>query len=374
MSIYAEKRNGRPTGFWKIEVTVAGSRHVNRTRSYEDALRIESELLILGSVPSRETSVYRLADLDADASMKLWAGQKDGDYALKRWRSCLALLGPSTPVAEVRYAAMERLTEALRAQKKYSNKTVNRYLMTVSKALRWAWQQEKIQSMPPVPRLDEGEGRTTYLRLTEIPEFLSWLRANERPTTALCLEILLITGMRAGEFLSITPDNIEFDSDNECTIRLSADKTKTGHSRSVPLPGGLGKRLADLAASGMPDYDLLLRACHRACAGVGTKDDIGLHGLRHTAATIMTAKKIPSLTVAKLLGHRNLATTQRYAHATDDALRDATRIMELSGRPHGNEVKTMPQTLVKSVKRKKINCLQSAPFAARDIPPEGEDP
>jgi integrase len=239
MSIYAEKRNGRPTGFWRVEVVKNGTAHKTRTRSYEDALRIESELLVLGNSPSRDKSVYRLRDLNNDAAHKLWAGQKDGSYALKRWRTCLALLGPDTAVAEVRYAAMERLTDALRAQKQYSNKTVNRYLMTVSKALRWAWQHEKIQSMPPVPRLDEGEGRTTYLRLTEIPEFLSWLRANERPSTALCLEILLITGMRAGEFLSLTPANFEF-SDEGCTIILDPDKTKTGHSRAIPLPTGLG--------------------------------------------------------------------------------------------------------------------------------------
>jgi hypothetical protein len=108
---------------------------------------------------------------------------------------------------------------------------------------------------------------------------------------------------------------------------------------------------------------------------VSTKDDIGLHGLRHTAATIMTAKKIPSLTVAKLLGHRNLATTQRYAHATDEALRDATRIMlGLSGIPLGNECQTKAETVVKSVRTMVRSGLQSAPFAARDIPPEDEDP
>jgi hypothetical protein len=124
----------------------------------------------------------------------------------------------------------------------------------------------------------------------------------------------------------------------------------------------------------MPDYDLLLRACHRACEKVGTKDDISLHGLRHTAATIMTAKKIPSLTVAKLLGHRNLATTQRYAHASDEALREATDVMVISGNLRGNEGKPAVETQVKTIKSFGNKRLQSAPFAARDIPPEGEDP
>lgn len=374
MSIYVEKRNGRPTGVWKVEVTVAGNRKVVRTNSYKEALRIEHELLFIGEQSVSRDKTYRLCNLEEDAGLKLWAGQKDGDYAYKRWRTCLALLGPSTPVVEVRYAALERLQEALRAQSNYTNKTINRYMMTVSKALRWAWKRELIPGMPPIPKLEEGEGRIEYLRLAEIPLFLAWLREHERPSTALCLEILLITGMRAGEFLSLKPENIEFDADDKCTIVLEAETTKTNHSRLVPLPSGLGHRLQSLAASGMPDYDLLLRACHRACAGVGTKDDIGLHGLRHTAATIMTAKKVPSLTVAKLLGHRNLATTQRYAHATDEALRDATEVMVISGNLRGSEGKPAVETPVKSVRTKRSKFLQSAPFAARDIPPEGEDP
>ena len=374
MSIYVEKRNGRPTGVWKVEVTVAGNRKVVRTNSHKDALRIEHELLFIGEESVTRDKTYRLSNLDEDAGSKLWAGQKDGDYAYKRWRTCLALLGPKTPVIEVRYAALERLQEALRAQSNYTNKTINRYMMTVSKALRWAWKRELIPGMPPIPRLEETEGRTEYLRLSEIPLFLAWLRENERPSTALCLEILLITGMRAGEFLLLKPENIEFDADDKCTIVLEAETTKTNHSRIVPLPTGLGHRLQELAASGMPDYDLLLRACHRACVQVGTKDYIGLHGLRHTAATIMTAKKVPSLTVAKLLGHRNVATTQRYAHATDEALREATDIMVISGNLRGNEEKPAVETPVKSIRTKRSTGLQSAPFAARDIPPEGEDP
>ena len=381
MSIYVEKRNGRPTGVWKVEVTVGGNRNVVRTNSYKDALRIEHELMFIGEQSVTRDKIYRMRDLDEDAGSKLWAGQKDGAYAYKRWRTCLALLGPKTPVIEVRYAALERLQEALRAQSNYTNKTINRYMMTVSKALRWAWKRELIPGMPPIPRLEEGEGRTEYLRLSEIPLFLSWLRENERPSTALCLEILLVTGMRSGEFLALKPENIEFDEADRCTIILEAETTKTNHSRAVPLPSGLGHRLQDLATTGMPDYDLLLRACHRACAGVGTKDKIGLHGLRHTAATIMTAKKIPSLTVANLLGHRNVATTQRYAHATDEALRDATDIMVLSGNTvpahgnlRGNEEKPAVENPVKTMRNKRSMCLQSAPFAARDIPPEGEDP
>ena len=46
----------------------------------------------------------------------------------------------------------------------------------------------------------------------------------------------------------------------------------------------------------------------------GLPDDVVLHGLRHTFATNAITNGVDVATLAQLLGHSNIATTQRYVH------------------------------------------------------------
>jgi site-specific recombinase XerD len=54
-------------------------------------------------------------------------------------------------------------------------------------------------------------------------------------------------------------------------------------------------------------------------------EDFVLHALRHTAATRTLAKTGNLAMVQKLLGHRKIETTLRYAHISDDDLLAAVR-------------------------------------------------
>ena len=56
----------------------------------------------------------------------------------------------------------------------------------------------------------------------------------------------------------------------------------------------------------------------RACL-----DDVRLHDLRHTFASHAVMQGVPLPTVARLLGHRQVSMTLRYAHITDRAVEEA---------------------------------------------------
>lgn len=56
---------------------------------------------------------------------------------------------------------------------------------------------------------------------------------------------------------------------------------------------------------------------------------IGVHDLRHTAATIMISSRVPLAVVSKTLRHSTLATTVNlYGHLLPQAARDAAAALE----------------------------------------------
>jgi site-specific recombinase XerD len=52
-------------------------------------------------------------------------------------------------------------------------------------------------------------------------------------------------------------------------------------------------------------------------------DDLRTHDLRHDFATIVHDAGAPLAVVGRLLGHRDLRSTARYAHATEARMRSA---------------------------------------------------
>lgn len=52
------------------------------------------------------------------------------------------------------------------------------------------------------------------------------------------------------------------------------------------------------------------------------------HDLRHTFATRLVQKGVDIYKVAKLLGHKDVSTTQRYAHHYPESLRDGVEVLD----------------------------------------------
>jgi integrase len=160
------------------------------------------------------------------------------------------------------------------------------------------------------------------------------LFAAAKPSDRLLFELFLFSGLREGEISHLTYDDLNFERN---VLKVSAKgswRPKTAQERIVPLPASLmSSLLARRDASrcpfvfpnkfGMPDGHLLARL--KRCAAAAGQDPANwnLHKFRRSYASLLHEGGASITKCAKLLGHANVTTTQRYLHSSveDDATR-----------------------------------------------------
>ena len=151
---------------------------------------------------------------------------------------------------------------------------------------------------------------------------------NENPSALAILKLLIFTGARKGEIEQLTWQEVDFASGY-----LKLADSKTGQ-KVIPLNAGALQILHDQQR--INDNDHVFPAYRgdgfyegtpkvwkriRSMAGVA---DVRLHDLRHSFASIAVSGGASLPIIGALLGHANSATTQRYAHLSDDPLRAAS--------------------------------------------------
>jgi integrase len=166
-----------------------------------------------------------------------------------------------------------------------------------------------------------------FLTEAEIASAGEGIAAAERqgqigPHAAAGLRLALLTGARSGEITAAQWSH--FDPDRRL-VRLP--DSKTNEPRTIHLSDAalevlhglprIGPYIIAGAKAGEP-YKNLGRAwiVARKLAGL---DDVRLHDLRHSYASLAAGRGVSLQMIGKLLGHKVPATTQRYAHLARDA-------------------------------------------------------
>ena len=147
------------------------------------------------------------------------------------------------------------------------------------------------------------------------------------PLSVAAIRLLALTGCREGEVLALRWDAVDFA---QGYLRLA--ETKTGKSNR-PLSQEAAALIEKLPRVDGNPYVLpgLKPGTHlkeikrvwyavRHAAGL---DDLRLHDLRHSYASVPASSGESLLVVKSLLGHRRAATTERYAHLADDPVKRA---------------------------------------------------
>lgn len=158
-----------------------------------------------------------------------------------------------------------------------------------------------------------------YLTAEEVRRLASTPAPNETIRRAFLFGCL--TGLRYSDIMRLTYDMVTPVGSSMGRIVFRQKKTRgieyldiSSQAMSLIGGGAAGASIFGARPRTLPTMDRWLRNWVEAA---GIRKHITFHCARHTFAVLMLDAGVDIYTVSKLLGHRNIATTQIYAHMLD---------------------------------------------------------
>jgi len=270
-----------------------------------------------------------------------------------RIKIVLDLIGKDTPIGEIRTATVVAAVQARREQqtrsgKPRANASVNRDVIdtTLRPILRYVDDVHEIG----LPRISWKRARLTEDTVVERQEFSAqeiqaWGAACD-PLARIFLGMLLSYGPRYGE-LFFPVDALNMDDPAGPFVMLGRYRgrygwmpsRKDGSLLKKPLMPEHARVLAALAGRARGGafetvwvedvegalkevgYWAMYHRLRKAAASAGLKPGRLIHGTRHHHGTAVSRATGNVLLVQRALGHRQVTTTARYAHATEADIR-----------------------------------------------------
>lgn len=218
------------------------------------------------------------------------------------------------PLRTLREQDLKQFKTVLMARK-LSPYSINSYRRHILSALNWAVEQGWIKQAPRFKPVKTPDPLPRVLSIDEIDRLLKYAEENDKDMHRV-IRFCLWTGCRRSEIAALRYENIK---DETCKIRGKGDK-----ERSVPLLPGAAEAVGKLLDIGpvFPRWslDTYTHRFREVAEGAGVP--ARMHDLRHTAATYMLKSGVSLPVVQKVLGHRDIKTTQIYAKVVDDLMRE----------------------------------------------------
>jgi integrase len=304
-----------------------------------EAARLKDQLRVNGADPLAELRAERADPLVSD----LCARYEEQHIPKKRYRSGLedkAMIASyviphlgTLRVAEVSFSDVDGLHRKItkRGTPARANRVASLLSKMFSLAKRWGWRTDN-----PVKGIEKNheEPRSRYLSGAEIARLTEALAAHPDQQAANVVRLLLLTGARRNEVLTMTWSQL--DAEGRVWTKPSAH-TKQKKVHRVPLSAPARLLLSELRA-GAAEVETYVfpsptrpgahrenvkRAWREVCQTAGL-EGVRLHDLRHCYASILVSAGNSLPTIGALLGHTQPQTTARYAHLADDPLLAAT--------------------------------------------------
>lgn len=212
----------------------------------------------------------------------------------------------------------------------------NRIVAVLSKFFSWC-EAEAVRPLGSNPckgvaRYKE-KPRERFLSPTEMARLSDALEVEQAlgttPYAVAALKLLLLTGARRDEILTLKWKYVDLAGE-----RLWLPDSKTGE-KAIFLPAAAVELLSSLPRVEGNPYVIVGQKAGGHLIGLpkiwmrvrrrAELNDVRIHDLRHSFASAAIAGGMSLPLVGKLLGHKSVQTTARYAHLADDPLRIAAK-------------------------------------------------
>lgn len=354
MTVYRHKNSPH----WQYDFQVKGVRYHGSTGTTTKTAAKDYEARERARIAKGETAKPDITVDEAFGNYWIQVGQyesnKDATWGqlerLKDYFGATAILRDMDREAIDKYVARRRGQKARNKDTLVSNATVNRETQLLKRVIR------RVPAKYGKPEIDwegvmlkEPKERARELSADEERR----LFANLPDDLAAVVEFAMLSGQRRESVVSLLWSKVDLQS-GRAEVRV-----KGGHWHSVPLTPRMVAIIANRPKAGPRVFTYLCerpaparkdrparvkgqrypfssegwaRKWHKALKDAGI-EDFRFHDLRHTAATRVTRATGNLKVTQRLLGHSTIATTARYAHATDDDVMKALLATESRNSP-----------------------------------------
>ncbi|MGO8942113.1 MAG: tyrosine-type recombinase/integrase [Syntrophobacteraceae bacterium] len=257
----------------------------------------------------------------------------------------------NSPLCRISPIDLERIKKKM-ADKGKSPRSIHYCLAVIRQVFNQAKRLGVCQVENPVSKVKKPTSdnrRLRFLSHSEADSLLKGLKNISEQVYEMAL-VSLHCGLRAGEVFSLTWGDVDLDNGS-----LTLRDTKSGRNRTVFVTKNVREILEDKerrepsslvfparsrkgieAASGSEKrieaisktFDRVVNDLKLNAGITDARQRVCFHTLRHTHASWLVAQGVDLYVVQKILGHSDMAMTQRYSHLAPDTLQRATRVFE----------------------------------------------
>ena len=213
----------------------------------------------------------------------------------------------------------------------YAPQSIKHILLLIKRIFNYNIKNELIKYNPAenvkIEKFDNT--RISYLYDDEISRMFEYLDSSkEWPNDVALIKFAFFTGLRKSELFNLTWDNVDIDNK-----RIFLYDTKGGKNQAIIITDNAVHVLLDIKDK-CSDSTLVFpsklggkrndvkKLWSRIKKAAKIRPDIRFHDIRHTFGTLATAT-IPVKVVQKMMTHKDIKTTLRYAHIQEKEMIDA---------------------------------------------------
>lgn len=207
------------------------------------------------------------------------------------------------------------------------------YFNKLKATLKQAYKDGYLQSdlNAKIEPVKQAETRRNFLTIEELNSLVKTECNNPLLKRAALFSAL--TGLRFSDIKNLVWGELEYIEGNGYYIQFKQQKTKGVEMMPISKQAysllGESKEPTDKVFEGLIYSAYENKHLYQWIGAAGITKDITFHCFRHTFATLQLSKGTDIYTVSKMLGHRELKTTQIYAKIIDQTKREAADKIKL---------------------------------------------